>query len=913
MKPYFFFLLLATFILQPRQTFCQNEELTKADSLFKSGAYDKALPIIEHLLKKYPKEGIYHFYHGRILQKLRIKPESALNSLKIATVSENIPNEAYYFLGELYQERYQFEKAISYYMRLKKFETENDSLLQQTDNRINECRNGLSLLQYIHKLNILDLRTVNEENLINEINNTLGEFRILNKVKELYSEVDLVYQKEFSLMLFPENIDVGEALFYSSYGENIDNGLDVYKIVKQEDGTFSLPERLNSIINTSMDEDFPFFDKKNQCLYFASKGHYSFGKYDLYKSKYNAQNDTWSSPENLDFPINSSSNDFLFIPLENKKTAYVLTDRDARPSYVHLVKFELDENATQKEPNTIEEIMEYAKLSLSGKRKTNVSEIIKKPKKKLNLEEAVFLKEDYVKSEADVILDKALALELKIDSANQEIDKLRAVLAHSQEDQKENISEKIVKLEKETYTQKKELDELYIKIRAHEKEKLEQEEVRTSKEISGNEKSSLMLNKSFTQAFGNLEPLYAKISMQKEALKIHFKQYLDLENHLISIYDDDPATDINVYEAEIKTFYTEGIKLSKNLIATYTQLISMYDKGFNQSEINNPIVSDNISKAGKERFNIKLISNNIVKEKSIEYYNSNLELIVMYDNTVFLYEIAASLKLGLPIEKREVFNAYAHYNSYLPLTVKLKTNQQENKQMQADSSLLKRDSTEIIRFNIKEEIVEFEIRENNYYTQENPIQINTPLPEKLIYRIQLGAFSSPKNPVLFRGMYPISADQKNGSKVIVYYAGLFHTYASAEKQLPEIRKRGFKDAFVVPFYKGTRTNLKRAKLLEEPVEEIKQSIYSIENTSNTNKSTQYRIQIVSIEFLNKNLTDQIRKLAPDKEFTRTVKNSKEIIYNIGNFNTFEDAEGLRNLIINLGLKNVKISEVDLNQ
>ncbi len=107
---------------------------------------------------------------------------------------------------------------------------------------------------------------------------------------------------------------------------------------KQPDGSWSLPVSLGSIINTSFDEDYPYYDAKNKVLYFSSQGHNSLGGYDVYKSHYDEDSNSWSEPENLNFPINSPDDDFLFIPDSSGSTAYFSSTRSSPEGLVDVYK-----------------------------------------------------------------------------------------------------------------------------------------------------------------------------------------------------------------------------------------------------------------------------------------------------------------------------------------------------------------------------------------------------------------------------------------------------------------------------------------------------------------------------------------------------------------------------------------------
>lgn len=102
----------------------------------------------------------------------------------------------------------------------------------------------------------------------------------------------------------------GKTLFFTSDAEGGQGGLDIYMAEKQTDGTWGKAVNLGKEINTPFDEDAPFFDEKNQILYFSSKGHPGFGFYDVYATQ--KQGGKFLPPINMGKPINSGGHDIFY-------------------------------------------------------------------------------------------------------------------------------------------------------------------------------------------------------------------------------------------------------------------------------------------------------------------------------------------------------------------------------------------------------------------------------------------------------------------------------------------------------------------------------------------------------------------------------------------------------------------------
>jgi hypothetical protein len=133
----------------------------------------------------------------------------------------------------------------------------------------------------------------------------------------------------------------GEVMIFARR-EDLNENSDLYMSRKIPGRQWGLPTRLPDVINSPENEDFPFISYDGETLYFASKGHNSIGGYDLFKSHWDQKNNTFSQPENLGYPINSTDDDLSICVTSDNRLAYIsafrpngLGDLD-----VYRVKFE---------------------------------------------------------------------------------------------------------------------------------------------------------------------------------------------------------------------------------------------------------------------------------------------------------------------------------------------------------------------------------------------------------------------------------------------------------------------------------------------------------------------------------------------------------------------------------------------
>jgi outer membrane protein OmpA-like peptidoglycan-associated protein len=117
-------------------------------------------------------------------------------------------------------------------------------------------------------------------------------------------------------------------MYYISANKDLTlGGRDILRTLKNEKGRWQKPKNLSSILNTPYDEEGIFVTNDGKEIYFSSKGHNTIGGYDIFKSRLQDDN-TWSEPENLGYPINTPDDDLFYSVSSNGKYGYYSTIRE---------------------------------------------------------------------------------------------------------------------------------------------------------------------------------------------------------------------------------------------------------------------------------------------------------------------------------------------------------------------------------------------------------------------------------------------------------------------------------------------------------------------------------------------------------------------------------------------------------
>jgi len=119
----------------------------------------------------------------------------------------------------------------------------------------------------------------------------------------------------------------GKRLFFASNKPGGLGGYDIWVSDLDANGEPVTSTNLGSTVNTSFDEEAPYYDEAGAKLIFSSKGFTGLGGFDFFES--DQLNGKWSAPVNMGYPINSSKDDLYYYPEGATGKFYISSDRES--------------------------------------------------------------------------------------------------------------------------------------------------------------------------------------------------------------------------------------------------------------------------------------------------------------------------------------------------------------------------------------------------------------------------------------------------------------------------------------------------------------------------------------------------------------------------------------------------------
>ena len=930
-------LLLSSFALLGLNVNGQSRAKSKdviVDSLFRSGDFGKAIGYLNELLKEFPQEPTYHYMIGVSYVNATKNLTKAIEHLTLASTKE-VPNLVYYYLGLANHKSYQFDEAISYYRRFIVSGGDPSIAKQHIEFLVTQCENGSFMLRYVYQPKILDRKQVSRQEVNQYLITKSSEGTFIPTPKDLLTSTD-VKQNHSSFIFYPNNPKPGDKIVYSSYGNTTSFGKDLFMIEMLNDGFWSKPQNLGDIVNSKYDEDFPYLTPDGQTLYFASMGHYSMGGYDIYRSVYNSSARQWSTPENIGFPFSSTYNDYLYVPDNSDELAIFVTDRNLNSDSLEVVLVKIDLNPIRRSIDSNETIRSIAQL------KPEVA-VVQRPI--VEVEKPTETKPQQAPKTAtfsavenDPEYARALAggftQQMRADSLRSRLEILRARFDNiTTAEARRNLEAQVVVVEDNLLASQRNADLFFAQASQIEQEYLTGKRKPIDKPTSTftTDHPDFLYQAQFAPTVFQTDELSRLAQLERSApqiqrLRDQVVQSLTQLNQVSEQFGDQSAEYTDYYRKHLELLNRFNVQLATNINGKkklYSDCISvaLIKAGAN----NNIDIKGHIDRANTHFRSATAIRNNATKEVMIE---SEYEALLLDELGVVRLEIAFAKLWEMQLFEQQLLSrVYKLEQSIFGYTLpgESATPQRqtvtESKPVETSVSKplivrMEPQPIEAEEFTFEQEKdPPFQLLEKSPYSKEKPFEKHDPLPEGVIYKIQMAAFSRPIAFDFFKGLTPITGELVNDGRVTKYYVGKFNSLSEAEKALPIVRSQGFKDAFIVAWHNGRSITLTRAKALEE-IPAPRPSTSASRDTTRieiAKDNKHYVIQLGSFTGrLPNDIAQTIRALAPGKDIVRKPDNQGGFIYSIGSYSDLNEANRIKDNLVASGIKSAFVVAVDLD-
>jgi len=130
----------------------------------------------------------------------------------------------------------------------------------------------------------------------------------------------------------------GNTIYFTSNRKESIGGMDIFKSERTAEGWSDIV-LLGENVNTVLNEENPFVSPDGSRLYFSSQGHPGLGGFDVFYVTIN-DDGTYGTPVHLDYPLNTTDDDFAFMPKEVEMEEALTMYAKGEAGQVEVFRFE---------------------------------------------------------------------------------------------------------------------------------------------------------------------------------------------------------------------------------------------------------------------------------------------------------------------------------------------------------------------------------------------------------------------------------------------------------------------------------------------------------------------------------------------------------------------------------------------
>ena len=188
-------------------------------------------------------------------------------------------------------------------------------------------------------------------------------------------------------------------------------------------------------------------------------------------------------------------------------------------------------------------------------------------------------------------------------------------------------------------------------------------------------------------------------------------------------------------------------------------------------------------------------------------------------------------------------------------------------------------------------------------TEENGLSNDLLKINGLFYTVQVGVYKTPRGSNDLFGLSPLYTE-KTSNGYLRYTTGMFQDYNSADRRKNTVRNQGVRDAFVTAYKDNQRISVAQAR--QEEGNDNNASANSGSNkqgdSSSDNAEVVFKVQVGAYRTPITVETTPVFKDLTNYEVSNLRTSSGLLIYMVGSYKTKEEADNLRQMVVNYGGK-----------
>ena len=279
---------------------------------FLDGKFAEAKPQFKRCLKTAPKDSRINFWYGACCIETG-EVDEALPYLEFA-VSKRVQNAFRYLARYHYLKGNYAEAAENLEVYLGEADP-NDSVYAQAAELLKDVRARQRFMRRVEKVTFIDSTVVEKTHFLQAYHagKESGAVYTLDEYFNTRSGTEgTIFLSEF-----------GNRRYFTTPADNGSLTIGTSYRMRDDWSTTQLVEGLAE----GGDSNYPFMLPDGVTFYYANNGPESMGGYDIFVTRYNADNDRFLRSENVGMPFNSPANDYMLVVDELNGLGWFATDR----------------------------------------------------------------------------------------------------------------------------------------------------------------------------------------------------------------------------------------------------------------------------------------------------------------------------------------------------------------------------------------------------------------------------------------------------------------------------------------------------------------------------------------------------------------------------------------------------------